>query len=62
MLLLLYKPCRFTGVSRDIDIREVEFYLIEDATAAIYCSLRGFSEEAMAAGGTRHTVDADPQT
>ena len=33
----------------------VEFYLIEDAAAAI---LRGFSEEVM--GDTRHTVRAGP--
>ena len=60
MPLLLYKLCLFTAVSRD-----VEFYLIQDSTAAaIYCFFRGFSGEIIAAGDTRHayTVDADHPT
>ena len=37
--------------------------MIEDApVGAISCSLRGFSEEVIAAGDNRHTVDADHQT
>ena len=59
--------------SRDIYFCEEEFYLFEDAImlplliimiAAIYCSLRGFSQEVMAADDTRHasTVDSDRPT
>ena len=52
--------------SRDMDICYVEFYFSETMmllfVAAIYCSLRGFSEVLIAAEDTRHTIDADHAT
>ena len=39
--------------------RENRIYMIEGDAAAINCSLRRCSEEVMAAGNMRHTVDAD---
>ena len=39
----------------------VDIYLIEDAASATHLSSsRWLSEEVMAAGGTRHTADAEP--
>ena len=44
MLSLLYKLSLFTAVSRNIDIRQVEFYVTEDAAAAIV-SCVGFQKK-----------------
>ena len=60
--VLLYKLSIYRRLSRQ-DICEVDFYLIENAAAvAMHWSLRGFPEKVMAAGGARHTVDANHPT